>query len=246
MFIHAEKDQQQWRLSNSFGHQLLLPCRADFSGRSVPIGVLGTGTRVPPVQRTVNGKRETKAELLAGMLVALQRPLYLLDTRRTGVGGQGSWAPLEFATLIPAGMSAHGHHHAYSYLHLPCLAPSVALLDAAHRDEFPTHRELARRYREELAPETLDIGRAFVEAAATAGGLAVLLCAEPDQPSFSSLAADEQYASYCHRFTLAQQIGGRIREAYRDVQVQLVQLDLIDHGAQKADGRAYVPRTVLL
>lgn len=205
MFVTAERDPAGWRLRNRLGHELRLEC-----GRppSVRIGVLGTRTDVPLRQ---------KMAALASRLAALPGPVMLLDTRRTGVGGQGSWSPLEFATLIPERMGG-----GYEFLHVPSVAPSPALL----ADRRIGWREFRRRYREEVPEGAVRVARAFAEWASTAGGLAVLLCAEADLPSFDDSPQEEQEAHYCHRFTLSRMVADSVRAEYGSMPVSRVHLSL--------------------
>src|SRR4051812_17251254 len=87
MFNQAVKKKDLWAVSNSLGHTMTLPCREDYQGFRFSIGVLGTRTRAE-----VKG---TKSHLMAEMLSSIGRPVYLIDTRRNGVGAQSSWSPRE-------------------------------------------------------------------------------------------------------------------------------------------------------
>lgn len=211
MFIRARPEGDSWCVANAFGHDLRLP-RVPRDAR-VEIGVVGT--RAPELKAPGRRRFGSKLGLLAAALRALDRPIYLLDTRRTGVGGQGSWSPLELATLLPDRMPAG----CYAFLHLPCLAPSVGLLEAAPNHTLPDWRSFRDRYRAELTADALDVGQAFVEAAAAVGGLAVLLCAEQHRPDFEDLSPSEQDANYCHRFTLANALADRLARTRPDVTV---------------------------
>jgi hypothetical protein len=172
---------------------------------------------------------------MATMIGAIDQPIYLLDVRRNGVGGQGSWAPREFATIVPEQLPREA---AYDYLHLPCLAPSIPLLSMK---DLPW-REFRDRYVAELTPSALSVARAFVEAAVSRSGLAVFLCAEPHQPAFDELTPENQQHSYCHRYTLAHKVADTLRLAWPVAAVDLVYLDLVDFAAQAATG-TYVPHT---
>jgi hypothetical protein len=176
------------------------------------------------------------------MLAALRQPIYLLDTRRNGVGAQSSWSPREFASIIPNSLAGR---ITYAYLHLPCLAPSVALLDEARKNQMPWHT-FRERYIEELTPDALDVGRAFVETAVAAGGMAIFLCAEADQPEFDVLPDVEQEEYYCHRFTLAKQVANRIKDACANTSIRCVHLDLVDFQTQMKSVNAYSPRSTEL
>jgi hypothetical protein len=215
MYIRAAREHDHWRVENAFGHGLLLPCAADLSGCEIPFGVLGTSTRAK-----VKGR---KTDRMADLLASLRRPLYLIDARRNGVGGQGSWAPLEFATLIPEAMASP---YPFSFVHLPCLAPSHGLVDAWHAGRIASWRELRDRYNSEVSADSIEVARAFVEAAAHAKGLAIFLCAEPDAPDFDALPLAEQNAVYCHRFALARRISERLQDVWSGARVRLLCLDI--------------------
>lgn len=215
MYTRAVREAGCWRVENAFGHALTLPCATDLAGGEIEFGVLGTGSHAK-----LKGR---KTDRMADLLACLRRPLYLLDARRNGVGGQGSWAPLEFATLIPEAMASP---YAYAFVHLPCLAPSPELLAAWHAGQIATWRDMRDRYNAELTPDAVDVARAFVEAAAHAKGLAVFLCAEADTADFDALPLAEQNACYCHRFALAQRVAARLREAHAGLTVRLVCLDM--------------------
>ncbi len=101
MFQEARKEQDRWWVSNRWGHRLELPCRRDYADRSMAIGTPGTGRRKDPkMPRVVTAQ-------MANLLASLDRPLYLIDTRRDGVGAQSSWSPREFASLIPDALPQH-------------------------------------------------------------------------------------------------------------------------------------------
>jgi hypothetical protein len=213
-----------------------MPALASNSTVEVSIGVLGTARR--PTGFTRSGKpkdiTESKMPLMASMLDSLKRPLYLIDSRRNGTGAQSSWSPRDFGTEIPALLN---EEMKYAYLHLPCLAPSIALLE---RDI--SWREFRSEYIEELSVQDLAVGVAFVEAAIVEGGITVFLCAEPDQPEFDSLSEVEKDKNYCHRFTLAKLIGRRIKVAHPNTAISIVHLDVVDFYLQTDHGNSYVPR----
>src|SRR5437660_1158290 len=93
MFLKATRGVGRWQVRNGLGHKLHLPCQESYANATVEIGVLGTRRRIE-----IKGQMTS---LMANMLAAVQRPLYLLDVRRDGTGGQSSWSPREFASLIP-------------------------------------------------------------------------------------------------------------------------------------------------
>ena len=213
---HPLNENGMWQLTGPCGEKLLLDKATD-SG-PFEIGLLGTRTT-----KKVAAKTRRFSQLLAG----LQRPIFLLDVRRAGVGGQGSWSPLELATIVPAELS-----EAYSFFHLPSLAPSVVLLQAYRKsrklpalseadivatvskvrqgidpgDAAWKHWQVFReKYRIEIEAEkhSLLTAAAFIEAAQAAGGLAIFMCAEQFRQDFDSLSQSQQDDVYCHRYTLA-------------------------------------------
>lgn len=209
-----------WEIINKLGHiQYLdvpnLPSVVD-------IGLLGTRCLheipVKPNKTTAMGR----------MLDELNRPLYLIDTRRDGTGAQSSWSPREFATIIPAMV-----RKPMEFLHLPAAAPSIGLLDedrkARKAGKVLPWQEFKRQYDTALTNESVDVVRAYVEAAAAVGGMAIILCAEPYCPDFDALAQEHQEEYYCHRFTLAQRVVQSILAARNDsVDVKLINLELSD------------------
>lgn len=227
MFVTAKQVDgaagAMWRVADPFGHALELPAIRDQQGR-VEIGVVGTRSapRVHP-----------KTPAMAGALRSLGRPLLLIDVRRNGVGGSGSWSPREFATTVPRLMASAAP---YSYLHLPVLAPETELLEQARTLPWQTFRD---RYVDGLTPEATKIGRAFVEAMYSIGGLVVMLCAEPDHADFEGCEQHEQDELYCHRFSCARVLASAIHAAHPKHVVELVALDLT---AWHDAGDAYTPR----
>jgi hypothetical protein len=177
---------------------------------------------------------------MAEMLASLSRPVYLIDTRRNGVGAQSSWSPREFATVIPELIADRVR---YEYLHMPCLAPTVALLNAERKQQIPSWHDFRQQYIATLLPAHVSVGRAFVETSASDGGIAIFLCAEADQPEFDRLSLADQNSHYCHRFTLAKRIASDLRSAYTGVSVELVHLDMLDFQEHRKSGREYQPRT---
>ena len=236
MFTKAHRMQTEWRLFNSWGHSLTLPCRESYAGSEISLGVLGTRTR-----GKVSGG---KTKLMMEMLAALDRPLYLLDTRRDGVGGQGSWSPCEFSTMIADHLAQH--NITYSFLHLPCLAPSLELLRAHRKQPDAPWQSFRDQYVNGLLEEALEVARAFVEAATAANGLAIFLCAEDEQPEFDQLPPAEQNDHFCHRFALTRQLAHRLKQAWPDVQIKRIHLDMTDYKDQQQQTGCYSPRVVLL
>ncbi len=102
-----------WEIINKLGHIQYLDVPNPPS--VVDIGLLGTRCLheipVKPNKTTAMGR----------MLDELNRPLYLIDTRRDGTGAQSSWSPREFATIIPAMV-----RKPMEFLHLPAAAPSIS------------------------------------------------------------------------------------------------------------------------
>jgi hypothetical protein len=162
-----------WVVRNDWGDQMILPI--EDTVKSLTLGLLGTGTV---------RKIENKTRAMATLLGSLDRPLYLLDTRRNGCGGQGSWAPREFATQIPVFMNSQ---NPYSFVHLPIVAPSIEILEWSRR-ENPRWQLFRDRYKGELSESAVDVAAAFIESASSRGGMAILLCAEPHVHGFESAA----------------------------------------------------------
>jgi len=207
VFTNANRKENEWVLDNAWGDRMILPFRR--TAEPLRVGLLGTGA-------VRNAKRKTEA--MAGLLKFLDTPLYVLDTRRNGTGGQGSWAPREFASEIPHLMKTE---RPYCFVHLPVVAPSVEML-AWNKSEKPGWRAFRDRYDRELTPDAVRVAAAFVESTATRGGLAVLLCTEADVPGFRDAAPEIQEKEYCHRFTLAR----RIREFFSGLGVELQSIPL--------------------
>lgn len=246
MILSAHEAPDHWVLKTPHGHSLLLPRDPARISRGVSIGVLGTRRRVK-----VPG---TMGHLLGDMLAGLGRPIYLVDVRRNGAGAQGSWGPREFATLIPERIAGRVP---YDYLHVPALAPSIALLESSRRASGTAGAQAWQAFRDhyvqELADrEALPIAQALVEAATSTpgeggrSGLAVFLCAEADQPCFTGMKQAEQDAHYCHRFTLAGLVAQALAGAHPGAKVELLQLDLVDSKEQTMRGGVYMPRSAVL
>lgn len=234
MFVNARREPNGWRLIDSWGHAFDLPCGPTLPAR-VGIGTVGTRFESP-------GRAGAKSKVMARMLAALDRPIYLLDTRRSGTGAQSSWSPEEFATLIPEAM---GGPHAYAFLHLPVLAPSIATRDASKRHEVDWHG-FRDRYARDLTPGAVAVARAFVEAAAHKGGLAIFLCAEQVRPDFTELAPDDQEKHHCHRFHLVRRVADAIRADHPNKRLERVDLDPGAFAVACLAERSYEPLTAAL
>src|SRR4051812_17094697 len=110
MFRSATRGEGHWQGCNDLGDELRVPERDAGTKGPILIGVMGTRRRSEvsgPVTR-----------LLAMMLAAVAGPIYLLDVRRDGTGGQSSHSPREFGSLIPQALPAD---KGYAFIHLPCL-----------------------------------------------------------------------------------------------------------------------------
>ena len=94
MVASARREPGTWHVALAWGHGLLLPALGRGAAGTLRLAVLGTRTLAP----VPTGK----SALMAGMLATLDCALYIFDTRRAGSGGQSSWSPREFASLIPA------------------------------------------------------------------------------------------------------------------------------------------------
>lgn len=225
----------KWEIMNSFGN--ILSLEVPNLPASVDIGLLGTRClHEIPV-------KPNKTTAMSRMLDALNRPLYLIDTRRDGTGAQSSWSPREFATIIPAMV-----RKPLEFLHLPAAAPSIGLLDndrkARKSGKVLPWQEFRRQYYDALTNEAVDVVRAYVEAAAAAGGMAIILCAEPYCPDFDALSQERQDELYCHRFTLAKRVAQAILTARGGmVNVRMVNLELSDFVKR---GNAWTPPVTML
>lgn len=118
-------------LDNAWGDRMILPLRR--TGGPLLVGLLGTGA-------VREAKKKTAA--MADLLRSLDTPLYVLDTRRNGCGGQGSWVPREFATEIPHLMKTE---RPYCFVHLPVVAPSIEMLEW-NKSEKPGWESFRDRY----------------------------------------------------------------------------------------------------
>ena len=129
------------------------------------------------------------------------------------------------------------------FMHLPAAAPSIGLLDedrkARKAGKNMPWQEFKRQYDAALANDTVDVIRAYVEASVVAGGMAIILCAEPYCPDFDAEPQERQDEHYCHRFTLAQRVAQSILTARNDsVDVKLINLELSDF---VKSGRSWTP-----
>jgi hypothetical protein len=230
MFQKAEKQNGSWVVFNDWGHGLLLPVPQSFEGREVAIGTIGTRRRT----RAAGDPTANFAALLRG----LARPVYLIDARRSGIAARMSWGPLEFGTLVPEALP---RETAYSYAHLPCLAPSTRLLERRRKLEFASWEAVRAAYLEETTSSAFGVAQAFVEAAAARGGLAIFLGTEAYQPHFDRLSAGDKLECYGHRFSLARAVGRRIRADHPGALVSLVHLDPVDFQREMSLKSEYTP-----
>lgn len=242
MFVNARKDSNRWLLADSWGHDLVLPYRPDYAGRTIQIGTLGTKFE-PNGLKDEKRKALIRSTIIAHMLRDLGLPIYLLDVRRNGTGAQSSWSPAEFASLIPA---AIGSGSRYAFLHLPIVAPSMGLLGEYHKGQVSDWHDFRDRYNEELGEGAITVARAFVEAADCGGGMAVFLCAEPCCPDFDTLPAAAQNANHCHRFTLAHRVARQLQQACPTIRVERVDLDPGEYATRRKAGQPYAPRVLAL
>ncbi len=206
-------------------HQIILPRlpAGDRQNTPIKIGLLGTRER----KKSCNYQwAKTKTQKMAALLGSVGS-ISLIDTRRDGVGGQGSWSPKQFGTIIPELIKTHYDNPGnYEYLHLPGVAPTIEL----RQQHFPWQK-FRNSYTNSLTPNNLDVLTAFVESASTMQDcLPILMCSEEWEPDFHKFKQDKQNDCYCHRFTLAEQIGLRLRKEYQKVIVY--SLDLVDFMTQ--------------
>lgn len=234
MFINAIRHGDEWRLSNHWGHELRLPGLPAQSTSKVQIGTLGT-----KFEARLKARDGNRATVMARMLRSLNRPIFVLDTRRNGCGAQGSWSPLELATLIPAQID---NGQPCDFLHVPVVAPSTKLLATEKRGELAGWSEFRKRYNAEVGDAAVAVARAFVEAAAVRGGLAVLLCAEPYETAFADLPTDVQNKCHCHRFNLARRVADAMKTQRPGWAVERVDLDAAAFVAACRETRVYEPR----
>jgi len=251
MIVHSAQkvidcDVPVWLLTGALGEVLRLPAIGPDTSAPLRIGVLGT--RTPK-------KVSAKLRKLAAMLSELRCPIYLIDSRRNGVGGSGSWGPREFATEISALLPKEQR---YAFIHLPRVAPSLALLDAYRSaSKLPSggpidsekvitaatraaqglafdgamlrHWQVfSSGYRHELGCEGIWAARAFTEAAHCAGGLAIFLCAESRLDDFDRADQAHQDEHYCHRYTLVRLVAADIQADHPDIGMELTELRIGD------------------
>jgi hypothetical protein len=243
MFEDVHECEGHWELSDPTGGVLRLP---KLTRRTGDILIATAGTRRT---RDVNIKRAVQG--LADAIAELRRPITLIDVRRAGVGGSGSWGPDVFTGTLPEMLGAAGISR-YTYYHLPILAPTRSLLDRSNRaaksserlseaqieaaavavDQgvqpdaaaFRHHEVFRAAYLRELqSTAAVAVARAFVEAANEIDGIPILLCAEARRAEFHLAAREEQDADYCHRFTLAAQVAAALKRGSSGMEV--VRLD---------------------
>ena len=93
----GEKIDNKWKLTGPIGEELFLP--AATGGEKIEIGTLGTATRVKLPSKV------SKYSLAVELFNSLHRPVCVLDVRRTGMGGSGSWGPEVFYPMRHPGGS---------------------------------------------------------------------------------------------------------------------------------------------
>lgn len=233
MFVNARKQRDYWGLFNQWGHEMRLPSLPVNHAGTVQIGTLGTR-----FEAKINAATGNKTNVMVRLIKSLNRPVYLIDTRRSGTGALGSWSPLEFASIIRAEL---GTSPPYAFVHLPMLAPSIRLLAEERRGELAGWRVFRDRYNAELSGAAVTVAQAFVEAAALRDGLAVFLCAEPYCAAFDQLPADAQDTNHCHRFNLARRVADAIKADHPGAVVQRVDLDAAAFVTALVAARGYEP-----
>ncbi len=211
------KLKDHWVLRGPLNSSLQLPAM-DPKVAVVDIGTIGTRRR--------NAFKGKVTEQFAKRLAEMNRPVTIVDVRRTGAGGSGSWGPLEFATKIPRMLSSSGNE--YAYFHLPIAAPSETLLAdwRAGVEEVTRWAGFRDAYMSELSEDAILAVRAFVESAAAVGGIAILLCAEPCCLDFDSLEHADQDKVYCHRFTLVNLVARALHNANGKLTINRVDLSI--------------------
>tara|TARA_R110000787_G_scaffold9886_3_gene34183 strand:+ start:677 stop:1435 length:759 start_codon:yes stop_codon:yes gene_type:complete len=241
----GEKIDNKWKLTGPIGEELFLP--AATGGEKIEIGTLGTATRVKLPSKV------SKYSLAVELFNSLHRPVCVLDVRRTGMGGSGSWGP-EVFTALPQKLTGND---GFQFIHLPDAAPWRELLDRwrkATRENArsenigntePPHGKLpvpadldhddtrwrlwqvfAASYRKDILELAVQAVRAFIEATNFRGGLPVLLCTEPHAHDFDEADQDTQDDLCCHRFTLAKLVTRSINADLSNAEVERVDLDL--------------------
>ncbi|OGA98188.1 MAG: hypothetical protein A3E25_20920 [Burkholderiales bacterium RIFCSPHIGHO2_12_FULL_69_20] len=236
MFTDAQRDAAGWCLTNRWGHELRLPSLVALHGRPTRFATLGTRFQAKP--RKVLGSNKT--EIMARLLRSLACPIFVIDTRRDGVGAQSSWSPREWASQVP---DLLGDAQPYDYMHLPILAPSIDLLQAYRGHQLGGWQVFRDGYDAGLATAGVRVAQAFVEAAVQRGGLAVLLCAEPYCARFDEMAQDLQDTLCCHRFHLARRVALALQREHPGMAVDRVDLDADAFAAAVLAGRDYEPAT---
>lgn len=244
-----------WNLHGALKEILTLP-RARSADKRFLIGTIGTRRAVEV--------RGNKTKEFAQTLAELAQPIMLVDVRRKGMGGSGSWGPTEFATLIPGHLKAAGIVE-YSFHHLPLLGPSLQLFESSqsaedsdrlseeqieaavqqvvsgHQPPQPAwkHWQVFRAaYHRELShSEAVPAARAFVEAAREQDGIVVFLCAEERRNNFQHLPQHEQDGCYCHRFTLANEVARSIQREFCDADIRRVDLAIGEQSTERVLSR---------
>lgn len=238
------KNANSWKLVTRTGEELVF--NIEKHPQEIEIGLLGT--------RTINKKMTEKTNKFAKLLNKINKPIYLIDSRRDGVGGSGSWSPKEFETII-----ADKIVNPYNYIHIPSICPSVSLLDnwkeATKKftedlttDEIEKQLESLKNgnlpekasykhwqifkevYKKEMLSEktAIEAARAIVEYVASINGLAIFLCAEEHHHDFDALTQKEKDDAYCHRFTLFSLVKKSIQKDYPNTKVTSINLSLDD------------------
>jgi hypothetical protein len=131
VFTNATRKENEWVLETAWGDRMILPFRP--TGGPLRVGLLGT-------RAVREAKKKTAA--MADLLRSLDTPLYILDTRRNGSGGQGAWAPREFASEIPDLMKTE---RPYCFVYLSVVAPSIEMLKW-NKSEKPSWHAFRDRY----------------------------------------------------------------------------------------------------
>lgn len=224
LFKQATRTDDKWIVQSDV-FALELP-RAKFSDRkqaTIEIGLLGTRER----EKSKNYQwANNKTKKIAALLGSLGSS-FLIDTRRDGVGGMGSWSPKEFSSIIPDLIEQHyARSEKYEYIHLPGIAPTIELRNKLRNEKLSWER-FRDSYNSTLKEDSLDVITAFVESVATTqNSLPIIMCSEEHQPDFHHLTPELQDECYCHRFTLAKNIALRLSKEYQ--KIVIYSLDIVD------------------
>lgn len=178
--------------------------------------------------------KHNKLRQFARQMRQLGGPIVLADIRRSGVGANNTWGPLEFRSRLPGLLDDID----YSFMHLPELAPPETLLEDFRQPETEarddtarpprTWRDFAHCYRARLQPLHLEIGVALAEWSGGRGGWLVLLCAEQHLEDFDTRPEPWQQRHYCHRYSLATLIARQLRKRHPSTPIERVCLTLGD------------------